>query len=569
MKNQARFRVAVPAFALLSALAATSAGAATGRVSGQVLDPTGNAVEGVEVACGAARTATLSDGLYALDGVDGGRVVVGFSKAGYAAAWGAVFVPSGGDGDGDGVPDADDRCPLSDRRPRVTIDGCDTGLGNGWRDGCTAQDVFLDCAARARKRWHLLGCLAEPRFLRRAEGLTWKTLKRSIACVKRATLPLAEASEPPPPPAAAGATLHRTLLPEGGPVTVDPGIGGAIQRSGFKATFAAGAIGGDGFVQAFLAPVDVAGPALGAVPGDFRGVDDRLQPALLETFGALDLRLERAGQPVPLAAPAALEVPLPEGSPFEAGDVVSLWSFDGAAGLWRERIGGSDVLGVVGRSTLLPGRLAAFATVDRPGWWALHRAVETACLCGHVEDEAGAPVEGALVTASGVGYFGAGFATSGSDGDYCVDARRDSAVRLAASVVAGGRRRDTPAAPASTPPGEGSCATGGCGDGPVLAFSDATTCATGRLLDSLGRPTASATVQPFDALTGQPLGPAVFPDGDGWYTVAGLPRGALVDLVTVGPDCAGRVTIDTGLAPAGEETCLPVPELTCGLPGPL
>jgi len=157
--------------ALAFALAGGTAWAASGRVSGQVADPDGRPIEGVEVVAGAARASTDAGGLYVLEGLDtGDRVVVSFAKAGYATTYGAVEVPES-DADGDGVPDANDRCPVSDQRPSVTIDGCDTGLGNGTLKGCTAMDVLLDCsgsqAAPPARRWPTSSA-SDPRRRRRS-----------------------------------------------------------------------------------------------------------------------------------------------------------------------------------------------------------------------------------------------------------------------------------------------------------------------------------------------------------------------------------------------------------------
>ena len=325
MTNPARPHAATAALAL--ALASGTAWAASGRVSGQVIDPDGRPIEGVEVVSGGARAVTDAGGLYAVDGVGtGSRAVVSFSKLGYATTYGAVEIPDTGDADGDGVPDRHDRCPASDRRPTVTVDGCDTGLGNRLVKGCTAMDVFLECGAHACKPWHLLGCLADPRFLRRVDDLTSKTLKRSIACVRDATLPLAEIGERSTLPRPS-ATLHRTLLPGGDAEVVDAASGGSVERAGFKVTFPPGSIRAQGPVKVTLTPLDAATPALGAFPGDFRALEHRREKAPLETWGALEVTLTRAGRRVSLDEAATIEVPLPLDSSLAAGERVPLWRF--------------------------------------------------------------------------------------------------------------------------------------------------------------------------------------------------------------------------------------------------
>ncbi len=536
MTNPARSRAAMAALALALALSSGTAWAASGRVSGQVTGPDGRPIEGVLVTSGSARALTDAGGLYALGGVaTGSRTVVSFSKAGYATTHGVVEIPAvTEDADGDGVPDAKDRCPMSDERPNVTIDGCDTGLGNGLRKGCTAMDVFLDCSTRVHKPWHLLGCLAEPRFLRRVDGLTWKTLKRSIACVRKATLPLAELEEQMALPTAS-ATLHRTLLPGGAVKVLDAASGGSVVRDGFVATFPPGSIGATGKVEVTLTPLDVATPALGALPGDSRAIDSSLLDALLDPWGALELTLTQAGQPVSLANPATVEVPLPLSSPFVTESLIALWSFEPTDGLWKEQFPG---IATVQDSSILKGRLAAVGPVGGPGWWSLARNSEVACLCGQVEDAHGLPVAGALVTATGLDRYGVTAARSGDDGSYCIEARRGSGVSVRASAVVDGLRLDSAPVEVTTPDVTARCASGGCGVGPALALPE-TSCACGRTLDELRQPRLGVKVATS-------AGSAAVSDADGRFCLA-APAG---QRVTVFGEGYPPATVETYEGPA-------------------
>ena len=557
MANQACPRVAMAAVAFTCVLAGGSASAGSGHVRGQVVGQVtgldGRPLEGVTATAGAATAITGPGGLYTLEGVaPGARVVVTFSKAGYATTWGAVELPVAGH-----------PAPSSDRRPTVTIDGCNTGLGNRVRHGRSAMDVFLECGAHARKPWHLLGCLAEPRFVHRVDGFTWKTLKQSLACVRMATFPLEELEHRP---TTSEGTLHQTLLAAAPAVTLDAASGGTVERDGFKVTFPAGSIDAAGAVEVALSPLDVTTPALSAFPGDFRGTDSSLDDALLEAWGEVGVSLTQGGRPVPLVALAALEVPLPASSPFEPGDRVPLWSFDEAKGFFVEQFpGDSDV----GSSTSLPGRYAAFGPLSHAGHWSVAGKSERACLCGTVEDARGRPVAGARVTATGLDHFAVTAARSGHDGFYCVDARRGSRVSVRASAVADGLRKDTAAVEVEAPLAAARCHSAGCGAGPVLVLPE-TSCVCGRTLDASGQPVpgvavatsaGSAAVAGPDGgfCLGAPAGQrvTVFAPGYPPATVetppgaASDPGGcAVVDLVPAAPQTtcvSGRVVAADGL----------------------
>ena len=58
------------------------------------------------------------------------------------------------DGDGDGVPDGEDRCPNFDLSPTVIIDALDTGVANvlAGPAGCTLMDRILQAGSGARNR---------------------------------------------------------------------------------------------------------------------------------------------------------------------------------------------------------------------------------------------------------------------------------------------------------------------------------------------------------------------------------------------------------------------------------
>lgn len=549
MTNPSLSRAAT--LALVLALAgAGAARAASGRVSGQVTAPDGRPVEGAEVACGTARAGTDAGGLYALEGVEAGaRVVVSFSRPGHATTYGAVEIAPAEDADGDGVPGAKDRCPASDLRPTVTVDGCDTGLGNGIRKGCTAMDVFLDCSGRARAPWHLLGCLAEPRFLQRVDGLTWRTLKRATACVRKATLPLAELQDPPAP-ASPSATLHATLLPSG-VQRLDAATGGRVERDGFAVTFPPGSIDATGEVEVDLAPLDAAGPARAALPGDSLALDRSLRDVLIEPWGALQVRLTQEGRPVSLAGPAAVEMLLSASAPFRAQDLVPLWSFDVSSGLWNEQPGGDALV-----SEAPGGRLVAAGWLDRPGWWTVAGGIDPSCLCGRVEDARGEGVAGALVTAAGPDRRTVTATRSGGDGSYCVPSAPGARASVRASAVVGGLRLDSEAADAEAPVAAVHCAAGSCGAGPALALPDVS-CVCGRTLDALGGPRPGVTVATS-------AGSAAASDAEGRFCL-GAPARQRVVVFGEGYPPASVETGEPAACPSGcaEVDLAPPPQATC------
>ena len=550
MTIEARSRVAVSTLVLACALASGTAWAASGRVSGQVTGPDGRPIEGVAVSAGSAAATTGPGGLYALEGVSTGRrVVVTFAKPGHATTHGVVEIPASDDTDGDGVPDEKDRCPASDLRPTVTIDGCDTGLGNRLVQGCTAMDVFLDCAERVdscgkhghwkkghgkhghgkSKPWHLLGCLAEPRFLRRVDGLTCRTLKKAISCVKRATFPLEELEDQPALPSPE-ATLHRTLLPTGAARALDAAAGGTLRSAGSEVTFFPGSIAASGLVDAALTPLDVTGPPIGAFPGDFRAIDRSQKEVQLETFALLHVALAQGDAPVALDEAARVELLLPLGAPYPAGSRPALWLFDPSDGTWREQ---PNTLAIVQASSTTPGRQAAVAFVDRPGWWNVDHPVERTCLCGTVEDAGGLPVEGALVTATALDHYAVTSARSAGDGAYCVEARTGSRLALRASAVVDGLRLDSAPAELTSPAAPALCAEGGCGAGPLLALP-AVSCVQGAVLDANGAPLSGVSVATS-------AGSAAVTDDDGRYDLPAPADQAVTVFVEGYPPATGLV----------------------------
>jgi hypothetical protein len=185
----------------------------------------------------------------------------------------------------------------------------------------------------------------------------------------------------------------------------------------------------------------------------------------------------------PGARPVQIEVPLAPDTDLVEKDRFSLWSFDGADGLWKQQFPGDA------RATgPVAGRLVAVGSVSGPGWWTVARRSDaTACLCGPVEGAERDPFAGALVTAAGLDRPGITAAQSGGDGAYCVDTRLGARVSLVASAVAGGLRLDSLPVEAELTAFAGDGVTGGCDGGPLLVLP-AASCVCGVTRDESAAP---------------------------------------------------------------------------------
>lgn len=85
------------------------------------------------------------------------------------------------DADVDRVPDALDRCPASDRRPTVVIDGRDTGARNHQdADGCTLSDRINTIAAGATTHRQFVRDVAELTLYYHPDNLLRRAERRAI-----------------------------------------------------------------------------------------------------------------------------------------------------------------------------------------------------------------------------------------------------------------------------------------------------------------------------------------------------------------------------------------------------
>jgi hypothetical protein len=99
------------------------------------------------------------------------------------------------DADLDGIADAVDCSPNSDRRPTIIINGCDTGVPNtffslGPNAGCTISDLIRRCAANAGNHGGFVSCVSHLTNELKKDGLITGSQKGAImSCAANASLP--------------------------------------------------------------------------------------------------------------------------------------------------------------------------------------------------------------------------------------------------------------------------------------------------------------------------------------------------------------------------------------------
>jgi hypothetical protein len=95
------------------------------------------------------------------------------------------------DTDGDGYPDDEDTCPMSDLGTNVVIDGCDSGVANLLMgDGCTISDLIAECAEGASNHGQFVSCVAHLTNGLKKDGLISGREKGAIqSCAAHSSLP--------------------------------------------------------------------------------------------------------------------------------------------------------------------------------------------------------------------------------------------------------------------------------------------------------------------------------------------------------------------------------------------
>ncbi len=340
------------------------------------------------------------------------------------------------------------------------------------------------------------------------------------------------------------ATLNRTMLENGAVQILNSETGGEIMEGGFKVTFDPDTLTVTGDVEVVISPLDVSGNQIAAAPGDFTANTLSGEAVLLESFSMVDITLMQNGLPVNLGpgATAEIELLLPETTSLVVGDTTPMWFFDVTTGRWQE-----EGVGTVGDSTVIPGRLAIFATVSHFTWWNSDQRINTTTVTGTVIDGNGNPVAGASVAGTGVDYAGRSYAVpTDVNGNYCLNVRSSSTTELIASITAGGLSFTSVPLLVASGPTQANCADdGGVQTVPDIVLINTLSCVEGDVLDESDQPVVGATV--FST-----VGSYTATDANGMFSLL-APENTSVTVLTTG---FPAVTVTT---PASDSGCASAP----------
>jgi len=159
----------------------------------------------------------------------------------------------------------------------------------------------------------------------------------------------------------------------------------------------------------------------------------------LESFGFAIYELTQDGEPVNLAdgQTATIEYVLPEDQQanFVAGDTIPLWEFDEETAMWMEA--GQGTVNPSSDENDDPGVLSWFATIPHFSSWNCDRPITSKhCIRGRVL-VGGVPAQFALITAVGLTYNGTSTASTDANGEFCVDVKRGSRVKIEVRISGG------------------------------------------------------------------------------------------------------------------------------------
>lgn len=334
------------------------------------------------------------------------------------------------------------------------------------------------------------------------------------------------------------------MQPKGATQTVSSDAGGTLREAASAVTLPPGGlVDGDGNpvtgdVQVSVTYTDPSTPAVLSFPGSFEEATamDGSQ-VTLESFGFATYELTQGGEKVQLAPgeTATIEYILPDMAQdrFEVGDEIELWEFVEDTAQWEQ----VEPNGVIQLASDGSGKKAWVAMVDHFSSWNCDKPITTKhCIRGQVLDN-GTPVANAQILAVGVTYSGTTSATTGVDGSFCVDVKRDSVVRI--EVRLNGAAAPLDSVEVTVPDVQASCATGGCTELPEPLSVGLDSCVRGRVTRG-GEPVSGASVfiVPGEVAT---------TDADGYYCGAApanqevavfLAGQQSVEVTTAGPgDC--------------------------------
>ena len=288
-------------------------------------------------------------------------------------------------------------------------------------------------------------------------------------------------------------TLNKMLAKAGAVQTLIPQTGGTLQEQGFKVHFPPNSltVSGSQPVDLVISPIDVSTEEVQAAPGDFSARTLAGQNVLLESFSMADFSLSQNGRKVNLKAgsQAQIELLLPRSTPLSLGDQTPMWHFDTVRGLWIE-----EGVGQVAASTVLPDRLAVFASVAHFSWWNSDQPIATTEVSGRVVDGNGQALAGASILSSGIDYAGTSAAQSDAQGNFCIKVKSSALSSLRASLFVDSLSASSPALAVQSGAAGQSCAAGSAVAAGDLVISTGVACIQGDVRDEQGAPVVGLEV---------------------------------------------------------------------------
>jgi hypothetical protein len=164
-----------------------------------------------------------------------------------------------------------------------------------------------------------------------------------------------------------------------------------------------------------------------AAPGRLKGTKDD-KDVELESFGIIDMRLFQGDEELELMQEAELELPLGPNT-FSEGQEVDAWSFDPASGKWK-----AESRAVVDK-TKGPNGVAKVKATHFSWWSVAQPAGEPTCIAGRLLTADQQPLPHLWVQAVNNSYWGASWAQTDLDGNFCLSGKQSSSYTLSAFGV--------------------------------------------------------------------------------------------------------------------------------------